>query len=54
MHFECTEGEKIKLLVQKVIDTKNRCSEVVNVIAYVPSKLERQPIAKFKLTLSLK
>jgi len=54
VHFECTEGEKIKLLVQKVIDTKNRCSEVVNVIAYVPSKLERQPIAKFKLTLSLK
>ena len=54
VHFECTEGEKIKSLVQKVIDTGNRCNEIINVIAYVPSKLEDQPVAKFKLTLSLK
>ena len=54
VHFECTEGEKIKSLVQKVIDTGNRCNEIIHVIAYVPSKLENQPVAKFKLTLSLK
>ena len=54
VHFQCTEGEKIKSLVQKVIDTGNRCNEIINVIAYVPSKLENQPVAKFKLTLSLK
>ena len=54
VHFECTEGKKIKSLVQKVIDTGNRCNEIINVTAYVPSKLEYQPVAKFKLTLSLK
>ena len=53
VHFECNEGQKIKALIQKVIDTKTRCNEEINVIAYVPSMLE-EPIARFKLTLSLK
>ncbi len=53
VHFECNEGEKIKTLIQKVIDTKTRCNENINVTAYVPSKLD-EPVARFKLTLSLK
>ena len=53
VHFECNEGQKIKALIQKVIDTKTRCNEEINVIAYVPSMLE-EPVARFKLTLSLK
>ena len=53
VHFERNEGQKIKALIQKVIDTKTRCNEEINVIAYVPSMLE-EPVARFKLTLSLK
>ena len=54
VHFECNEGDKIKALVDKVIKTKTRCNEIINVVAYVPSKLQDEPVAKFKLTLSLK
>ena len=53
VHFECNEGQKIKALIQNFIDTKTRCNEEINVIAYVPSMLE-EPVARFKLTLSLK
>ncbi len=54
VHFECNEGDKIKSLIDKVIKTKTRCNEIINVTAYVPSKLEDEPVAKFRLTLSLK
>jgi len=54
VHFECNEGNKIKALIDKVIKTKTRCNEVINVTAYVPSKLEDEPVARFKLTSSLK
>ena len=54
VYFECNEGDKIKALVDKVIKTKTRCNEIINVVAYVPSKLQDEPVAKFKLTLSLK
>ena len=54
VYFECKDGEKIKNLIQKVIDTNIRCNEVVNVNAYVPNKFQDEPVARFKLTLSLK
>ena len=52
--FECNDGEKIKKLINKVVNTKKRCNEEVSVIAYVPDKFQREPVAEFKLTLSLK
>ena len=48
VYFECNEGDKIKALVDKVIKTKTRCNEIINVVAYVPRKLQDEPVAKFK------
>ena len=52
--FKCFDGDKIKSMIDSVIKTGERCSKEVNVVAFVPSKLNNEPAAKFKLTLSLK
>ena len=54
VHFVCNEGEKIKKMIDKVLKDKTRVNELINVIAYVPSKLGDEPVAKFSLTLSIK
>mgnify|MGYP001301731212 FL=1 len=54
VHFVCNEGEKIDRMMEKVLSQNIRVNEVVNVVAYVPSKLGENPVAKFSLTLSIK
>ena len=54
VHFVCDEGEKIDRMVKKVLSQNIRVNEVINVVAYVPSKLGKNPVAKFSLTLSIK
>ena len=54
VHFVCNEGEKIKKMINKVLKDKTRVNELINVVAYVPSKLGDEPVAKFSLTLSIK
>ena len=54
VHFVCNEGEKIKKMIDKVLKDKTRVNELINVVAYVPSKLADEPVAKFSLTLSIK
>ena len=54
VHFVCNEGEKIKKMIDKVLKDKTRVNELINVVAYVPSKLGDEPVAKFSLTLSIK
>ena len=54
VHFVCNEGEKIDRMMKKVLSQNIRVNEVVNVVAYVPSKLGENPVAKFSLTLSIK
>ena len=54
VHFVCNEGEKIKKMIDKVLKDKIRVNELINVVAYVPSKLADEPVAKFSLTLSIK
>ena len=54
VHFKCSEGEKIRSLVSEVVSEGKRCNAPINVTAFVPSKLGKQPVAKFILTLSLK
>ena len=34
--------------------SKKRVNKPINIIAYVPKKLNNEPVAKFVLTLSLK
>ena len=54
VHFICDEGEKIDRMMKKVLSQNIRVNEVINVVAYVPSKLGKNPVAKFSLTLSIK
>ena len=54
VHFICKDGKKIKDLVNEVISKEKRCNTTVDVDAFVPTKFQNEPVAKFKLTLSLK
>ena len=54
VHFTCNEGEKINKMIEKVLNQNIRVNETINVLAYVPSKLGEEPVAKFSLTLSIK
>ena len=54
VYFTCTEGGKIKEMVQKAVDTGERINQPVNITATVPNKLGNEPVAEFVLTLSLK
>lgn len=54
VHFTCNEGEKINKMINKVLDKNIRVNELINVVAFVPSKLGDEPVAKFSLTLSIK
>ena len=53
-HFICRHLSEIERAVQEVIKTKNRVNIEVPVIAIVPEKLGDEPIAEFKITLSMK
>lgn len=52
-HFICEDGLAVSELVRKTIETGERQSLEVKVVAIVPSRTA-DPVAKFKLTLSLK
>jgi len=53
-HFICRHLKEIEQAVQEVIQTKSRVNIEVPVIAIVPEKLGDEPIAEFKITLSMK
>lgn len=52
--FVCTQGKEIAELVERAVETRERQSLPVEVIAKVPSKDGDEPVARFVLTLSLK
>lgn len=54
VHFSCTDGLKLKKLVDEAIKTKQRVETPFTVIATTPKKTGDEPVAKFKLTISLK
>jgi len=54
VHFVCTEGFKIRKMVQDTIDSNSRINGKICVDAFVPDKFGSDPVAKFTLTLSLK
>lgn len=53
-HFICNQGQDVANLVKKTIESGERENLTLEVIAYVPKKLGKEPAAKFSLTLSLK
>ena len=52
--FICNYKKEIEQAVQKVITSKDRVNLEVPVIATVPEKLGNEPVAEFKITLSMK
>ena len=54
VHFICNDGLEIEKLVKEVSISGERGSMPVYITAYVPSKFNDSPVAKFTLTLSIK
>ncbi len=52
--FECNEGDLISATIEKAKQSNERENVTVNITATVPSKSADEPVAKFKITLSLK
>jgi acyl-coenzyme A thioesterase PaaI-like protein len=52
--FVCEDGEKTEALVARARESEARVEDTVSVFAYVPSQSDSEPVARFKLTLSLK
>jgi len=52
--FTCSDGEKIKDLIQKVIQTGERHHETLQIDVTAPAKYGSELLATFALTLSLK
>ena len=52
--FICNEGSKIKKIVKEVEETNKRINEKIVVNAYVLKNKEKEHVAAFTLTLSLK
>jgi len=53
VHFICDQGKEISELVAQAAASDERVERQIDVIATVPS-LSDEPVARFKLTLSLK
>ncbi|OGQ08329.1 MAG: hypothetical protein A3G32_07495 [Deltaproteobacteria bacterium RIFCSPLOWO2_12_FULL_40_28] len=54
VHFICTEGKKVRAVVQKTIQTKKRANTTVNIIAKCPKASGDDIVARFTLTISVK
>jgi len=52
--FTCVDGDAIQQLVQSSIDSGERMEMPVHIIATVPDRFQDDPVARFRLTLSLK
>lgn len=54
VYFVCSEGAKIRRMVDRAIETKERVSDPIRVDAFVRSDNGFEPVAEFTVTLSLK
>ena len=54
VHFVCNDGLLISDMIKETEISRKRVNKPINIIAYVPKKLNNEPVAKFVLTLSLK
>lgn len=53
VHFVSNDGEKVRALVHRALETGERVNETVTITAHCP-KISPDPVAKFRLTISLK
>jgi acyl-coenzyme A thioesterase PaaI-like protein len=54
VHFTCADGQALRDLVDRAIETDERVEMPVQVTATVPSLLGDEPVARFTLTISLR
>jgi hypothetical protein len=54
VYFTCNDGPLLRQLVENASKTGIRQNQEVKVVATVPDKFGEQPVAEFKLTLSIK
>ena len=52
--FSCHDGEKLAALLDRAETSGEREEDVVTVVATVPDKLGDEPVATFRLTISMK
>ncbi len=52
--FSCHDGSKLEALLDRAESSGEREEDVVNVVATVPDKLGDEPVATFRLTISMK
>jgi acyl-coenzyme A thioesterase PaaI-like protein len=52
--FCCEQGEELIELVRRAEESGERVEDTIHVTATVPSKLGDEPVARFRLTISLK
>ncbi len=54
VHFVCEQGQDVKALVDRAIESKNRETQTFSGYALVPEKSIEEKIASFRVTLSVK
>lgn len=54
VHFICEDGKKVANAVKETIHTKKRANTTVAMWATTPQKTGNEPVAKFRLTISVK
>jgi hypothetical protein len=54
VHFICQEGKVIAQTIEQAATSRQRANVALNVVAMAPSKFGNEPVAQFKLTLSVK
>jgi len=54
VYFSCIDGKKITGLIEQAVNSEDRVEDILDVTARVPSKLGDEPVARFRLVLSLK
>lgn len=52
--FQCEDGAAIRAAVQQTVQTKQKAEVPVSVVAYLRGGTAAEPVATFKLTLSMK
>ncbi len=54
VHFRSTDGAKVRALVDRALETGERENATVEIVATCPTKLGKEPIGRYFLTISLK
>ena len=54
VHFRSEDGKKMRALVDRALASGERVNETVEIVGTCPSKLGKEPVGRYRLTVSLK